>query len=120
MTENLARLLVPSCCWFALTGCHDPGPTQTEEPVVVRPADQDLTPTGGEPYNEPIQYRAPDAKAAIVEPVLVSAEDAIIAPGTKVIGVFLEGEARAYPVLILNNHQILNDRVGGIPISASW
>jgi len=37
-----------------------------------------------------------------------------------VIGVFLEGEARAYPVLILNNHQIVNDSVGGIPISASW
>ena len=120
MTGNFIRLVVASCCWFALTGCHDPGPTQTVNPGAVRPADQHLTPTGGEPYNEPIQYRAPDAKPAIVEPVLVSAEDAIIAPGAKVIGVLLEGEARAYPVLILNNHQIVNDRVGGIPISASW
>ncbi|MCH7720256.1 MAG: DUF3179 domain-containing protein [Planctomycetes bacterium] len=120
MTGNFAWLVVASCCWFALTGCHDPGPTQTVEPVAVHPADQDLTPTGGKPYNERIQYRAPDAKPAIVEPDLVSAEDAIIAPGTKVIGVFVGGEARAYPLYILNNHQIVNDRVGGIPISASW
>ena len=50
----------------------------------------------------------------------MSAEDAVIAPGTKVIGVFVGGEARAYPLYILSNHQIVNDRVGGIPISASW
>lgn len=106
MTENLARSVVASCVFFALAGCHDPN--------------QELTRTGGQPYTEPIQYRAQDAKPAIIEPVLVSAEDAIIAPGAKVIGVFLEGEARAYPVLILNNHQIVNDSVGGIPISASW
>lgn len=106
MTGNSLRWVVASCGWFALAGCHDP--------------DQDLTRTGGQPYTEPIQYRAPDAKLAIVEPNLVSAEDAIIAPGTKVIGVFLGGEARAYPLYILSNHQIVNDRVGGIPISASW
>lgn len=106
MTGNFARLVIASWCGFALAGCHDPK--------------QELTRTGGQPYTGPIQYRARDAKEAIVEPVLVSAEDAIISLGTKVIGVFLGGEARAYPLYILSNHQIVNDRVGGIPISASW
>ena len=106
MTGNLVRWVVGSLAFFAMAGCHDPK--------------QDLTRTGGQPYTEPIQYRARDAKEAIVDPVLVSAEDAIIAAGIKVIGVYIKGEARAYPLYILSNHQIVNDRVGGIPISASW
>jgi hypothetical protein len=78
------------------------------------------TPTGSEAYHGLIQYRAKDAKEAIVEPALVSAGEALLAAGTKVIGVFVNGEARAYPLFILNNHQIVNDVVGGTPISASW
>lgn len=79
-----------------------------------------LTPSGGEPYHEMIQYRAKDAKPAIMQPVLVDAEAAVLAPGTKVIGVSIGGESRAYPLFMLNNHQIVNDQVGGTPISASW
>ena len=78
------------------------------------------TPTGGEAYHGLIQYRAMDAKPAIVEPVLLPAREAILAAGTKVIGVFVNGGARAYPLFILNNHQIVNDLVGGTPVSASW
>ena len=81
---------------------------------------QERTTTGGEPYHGVIQYRAADAKPAILEPEFVGADETVIASGTKVIGVFIEGEARAYPLFILNNHQIVNDEVGGIPLSASW
>lgn len=85
------------------------------------PADhQDRTPTGGEPYHGMIQYRAKDAKVAIVNPNMVDGDKAIIASGTAVIGVSVGGEARAYPLYILNNHQVVNDYVGGIPLSASW
>ena len=78
------------------------------------------TTTGAEPHHGAIQYRAADAKPAILEPAFVEADDARIANGTKVIGVFIKGEARAYPLFILNNHQVVNDEVGGIPLSASW
>ena len=78
------------------------------------------TATGGEPFHGLIQYRAKDAKQAIVDPVLLDASDAIVAAGTSVIGVFINGEARAYPLFILNNHQVVNDEVGGTPLSASW
>lgn len=78
------------------------------------------TATGGEPFHGLIQYRAKDAKQAILDPVLLDPSDAIVAAGTKVIGVFIGGEARAYPLFILNNHQVVNDQVGGTPLSASW
>jgi hypothetical protein len=89
-------------------------------PIEVSVHKKGLTPSGGVPYHEMIQYRAKDAKPAIMQPVLVDAEAAVLAPGTKVIGVSIGGESRAYPLFILNNHQIVNDQVGGIPISASW
>ena len=78
------------------------------------------TTTGAEPFHGVIQYRAADAKPAILEPEFVEADETVIANGTKVIGVFIKGEARAYPLFILNNHQVVNDEVGGIPLSASW
>lgn len=78
------------------------------------------TPSGGVPYHGLIQYRAKDAKPAIMEPTFVVAAEALLAAGTKVTGVYIGGEARAYPLFILSNHQIVNDLVGGIPISASW
>ena len=65
----------------------------------------DRTATGGKPYHGLIQYRAKDAKEAILEPVLLDPGEAIVAAGTSVIGVFINGEARAYPLFILNNHQ---------------
>jgi hypothetical protein len=79
-----------------------------------------LSPTGAEKYDGLIQYRDKDAKPAIFDPVLLGADDAVIAGGTKVIGVYIGGQARAYPLFMLNNHQVVNDKVAGIPLSASW
>ena len=50
----------------------------------------------------------------------VPADEAQLAAGTAVIGVSINGQSRAYPLYILNNHQIVNDTVGGEVISASW
>ena len=37
-----------------------------------------------------------------------------------VIGIEINGDSRAYPVSILRRVEIINDRVGGIPIAVSW
>ncbi len=100
----------------ALSGCTDPDRHASSDSTDGR----GRTTTGGEPYHGVIQYRATDAKPAILEPEFVEAHQTVIAGGTKVIGIFIAGEARAYPLFILNNHQIVNDEVGGIPLSASW
>lgn len=43
-----------------------------------------------------------------------------VMPGDLVIGVALGGAARAYPVGVLNWHEVVNDTLGGIPIVVSW
>lgn len=80
----------------------------------------ETTETGGQPYHGLIQYRARDSKPAIIKPKFVKASEALLADGTAVIGVSINGQSHAYPLYILNNHQIVNDMVGGTAISASW
>lgn len=37
-----------------------------------------------------------------------------------VIGVEIEGHARAYPLSILNVHEVINDRINDIPLAITW
>ncbi len=103
-----------------LVGCAAGSAGRSIDSANGHASNQARTPPGGEPFHGLIQYRAKDAKEAIVDPVLLDPSDAIVAAGTKVIGVFGNGEGRAYPLFILNNHQVVNDQVGGTPLSASW
>lgn len=37
-----------------------------------------------------------------------------------VIGLVVQGEARAYPVRLMSLHEVVNDRVGGRPVAVTW
>jgi hypothetical protein len=37
-----------------------------------------------------------------------------------VVGVDIGGDSRAYPVPMLSRHEIVNDKVGAIPIAVTW
>ncbi len=37
-----------------------------------------------------------------------------------VLGVVLEGQARAYSLNLLNRHEVINDRIADQPIAAVW
>ena len=43
-----------------------------------------------------------------------------LAKQAKVLGVRVNGAARAYPVLPLAYHHVVNDRLGGVPLAATW
>ncbi len=62
-----------------------------------------------------------DGIPALTDPDFVdrSAAD-YLAPTDRILGVHLNGQARAYPIRILNYHEIVNDRVGGRPIVVSY
>ena len=41
-------------------------------------------------------------------------------PGERLLGVVIDGEARAYPLKMLSRHEIVNDEVAGVPIAVTW
>jgi len=55
------------------------------------------------------------------DPTLIAAGEAgYLRESEEVFGVFWNGEARAYPLRFLDWHEMLNDRVGGEPITLSY
>ncbi len=56
------------------------------------------------------------------EPNFITAESAApwILPEDQVIGVSINGDVRAYPRRIIDWHEIVNDTVGGIPVSLAY
>jgi hypothetical protein len=73
-------------------------------------------------YPEDIQTILPkDAIQAILEPTFERAREVTwLADSDSVVGVSINGDARAYPVPILSDREIVNDTVGGVPIAVTW
>ncbi len=80
---------------------------------------------------EPIPTRAPqkdpivqlldrDAIPAIRQPGFVAADKAKLDDAEKVLGVAIGSEARAYPLIDLDAHEVVDDLVGGKSIAATW
>ena len=67
---------------------------------------QQLLPRGGIP--------------AIFDPVFVMAAEAQIPDSAWVLGLVINGEARAYDLNLLNHHEVVNDVVGGLPVAPVW
>lgn len=62
-----------------------------------------------------------DGIPAIVRPKLVPASEAgFLEPDDRVVGLVVGGEARAYPLRILNWHEVVNDAVDGKPIAVTY
>ena len=62
-----------------------------------------------------------DAIPAILSPSFDEGRKATWLKGTDlVVGVEIGGDSRAYPVPTLSRHEIVNDKVGGIPIAVTW
>lgn len=61
-----------------------------------------------------------DGIAPIYDPKFLPAEDAYLDNSELVIGVEINGEAKAYPIGPLNSREMVNDVVGGIPILVTW
>jgi hypothetical protein len=62
-----------------------------------------------------------DGIPALINPNYVPADDAgFMRPDENVIGVSLNGVARAYPTRILSWHESVNDTFGKQPVLVSW
>jgi hypothetical protein len=57
-----------------------------------------------------------------VDPKIVGAAEAALGDGDMVMGIVIEGEARAYPVNYMSGpyNEVVNDTLGARAITASW
>jgi hypothetical protein len=53
-------------------------------------------------------------------PVVAASEQGYLQPSDRVFGVSINGEHRAYPLRIVNAHEMANDVLGGEPISLAY
>ena len=63
-----------------------------------------------------------DQIPALTHPRFVNAREAgaELTDSDRVLGVYLDGHAKAYPVRILNYHELVNDVIGRRPVLVSW
>ena len=61
-----------------------------------------------------------DGIPSLDDPQFVSANETEFGDNELIIGVYLNGEAKAYPYGIMNWHEIVNDTVGGVPVSVTY
>ncbi len=62
-----------------------------------------------------------DGIPALTEPEMVpAAEAAFLDDGALVAGVTQDGDARAFPIAVLNHHEIVNTEVGGRPVAVVY
>ncbi len=58
---------------------------------------------------------------SLVEPKMVTAEEATyLESDDRVFGVSINGDSRAYPLRIMNWHEMANDVVGGVPVALAY
>lgn len=57
---------------------------------------------------------------AIFSPQFVPAKEADIPHDAWVLGIAADGEAKAYSLNLLNQHEVVNDRLGDQPVAAVW
>ena len=63
----------------------------------------------------------PDGIPDLRSPKMLTPEEAdYLQPRERVFGISINGDHRAYPLRITNAHEMVNDTVGGEPISLSW
>jgi hypothetical protein len=62
-----------------------------------------------------------DGIPALDYPAMLTAAEANYLEGhDAVFGLYINGEARAYPLRIIDWHEMANDRVGGVPVSLAY
>jgi carotenoid cleavage dioxygenase-like enzyme len=82
-------------------------------PLVAQAVEEDLPPG--------VEQLLPRGRiAAVTEPEFVTAAEAEISDDAWVLGVAINGEAKAYSLNLLNRHEVVNDRFGDLPVAAVW
>ncbi len=66
------------------------------------------------------QLRRPDAILPVYDPAFLDARQSDLPGDELVIGLNINGDARAYPAGLLYHREMVNDTVGGVPVLVTW
>ena len=89
--------------------------------VRVDPRDAYNPVTAGEALPDGFRQLLPrDAIQPIYDPEFRPAQDTLWSADTQVIGVSIDGDAKAYPVSFLGGRVVVIDELNGIPLLVSW
>ncbi len=115
-----------------ILSCGSPAFGQLPARVVVESKTRTIAPVPGDFSFDVTRHTVPlsevrgggppkDGIPALVEPSFVSPTDARnLSRQDLVLGVHLEGVSKAYPIRILDWHELVNDQIGGRPILVTW
>jgi hypothetical protein len=102
--------------------------TNRREGAVVAPAFDLRNPLV--PRELIVSAMARDALQVLVEPATIGPEEIerfnreergkLLVPHDRVIGVHINGQARAYPLRVMRWHEVVNDVVGGQPVAVTY
>ena len=113
------RQFLPVCLFFAWIGLLASNSAAEDTRIAVHNGFKLTSATV--PVEEILPGGPPrDGIPALFDPQLLPASDAPWNDEEVVIGIELGGEARAYPLAILNWHELVNDTVGGRAILVSY
>lgn len=91
-----------------------PGSAEAVDPELINPRVTDFE------ARLPPRLLGIDAIAPVYDPVFATADEAQVADEELVIGIELEGEAKAYPITVLRFREMVNDELAGWPILVTW
>ena len=110
-------------------------PPPADTPTSAIPTEVAVPTEDAPPTEEPVVEMAPERDLDIVTLLPFDGIQSIDSPGffpdlekanmfykdhELVLGVEIDGDARAYSVPLLSSHEIVNDVVGGEPIAVTW
>ncbi|MCH8861744.1 MAG: DUF3179 domain-containing protein [Proteobacteria bacterium] len=85
----------------------------------LRVLEPEVNPLGGFAFSD--EERIPrDAINPVYSPKFVSPGEVALNPEELVMGLEIDGDARAYPVGMMRIREMVNDRVGGTPVLVTW
>ena len=61
-----------------------------------------------------------DSIRPIYDPTFITVDESNLDDGDHVIGLAVNGEARAYAIGVLTSREMVNDVVGGVPVLVTW
>ncbi len=116
MLIHSRQFLIPVALGLALVGPVLADPIPTSQPVLVHESPEkywDESLSGGPPK---------DGIPSIDDPRFESADqaDRWLEDGSRIIGLYRNGQARAYPQSLLVWHEIVNDTIGGDKIAVTY